>query len=280
MPDLDWNISLWDQNYDWGMEGEEWSSGWGGSEAHWFGAIYPRIHRFLPANRILEIAPGYGRWTRYLLEVCESYTGIDLSGQTVEACNKRFGHMAHAQFIKNDGLSLADAPDDSYDFIFSFDSMVHAEMEVLSRYIPQMVKKLSGSGAAFIHHSNFNEIPQGTENPHSRASSVSARKFAEVVDKSGGKVLFQEVINWGSPHLIDCLTIFGRAEAYGHWQTVNLVNNHWVEEMNLIREFQSPYSSIPGPVGGWGAIRCRTWSMPSIFAQRASRRIRYFIDKK
>jgi SAM-dependent methyltransferase len=277
MPDLQWNTSLWDGSYDWRSEGEEWSSWWGGSEAQWFGALYPRIHRFLPAKRILEIAPGFGRWTRYLLPVSEAYVGIDLSGKAVAACQKSFGQAPHARFVQNDGFSLDDAADAGFDFIFSFDSLVHAEMDVMGRYIPQLVKKLSGSGVAFIHHSNFLEIPEGTANPHSRAVSVSGRKVAEVIDGCGGKVLVQEIINWGGADLIDCLTVFGREDAFGRWSPIEISNSRWVDEMNIIREIQSPYCTLPNVVGGGGAmssLRRLTFGPLSGRFRRAMKRLR------
>jgi len=83
VPDLNWNKTVWSDSYHWNDAGEEWSTTWGGSEAQWFGSIYPRVHRFLPAQRILEIALGFGRWTRYLLPACEEFIGIDLSNKAL-----------------------------------------------------------------------------------------------------------------------------------------------------------------------------------------------------
>lgn len=244
MPDLNWNIGLWDGSYDWSSEGEEWSYWWGGSEAQWFGVIYPRIHRFFPAKRVLEIAPGFGRWTRFLIPGCNKYIGIDLSGQAIQACNEHFGHVSHVGFFQNDGLHLDAASNGAFDFIFSFDSLVHAEIDVLEKYIPQLINKLSMTGVAFIHHSNFHAIDDNIENPHSRAMTVSGKKFANLVEANGGKVLIQEFVNWGGPDLIDCFTLFGKLEHYGQTETVLRHNNDWVNEMNIVRENQSHYSKI------------------------------------
>lgn len=155
MPDLDWNKTAWGSIYAWHDSGEEWSTAWGGSEAQWFGAIFPRLHRFLPARRILEIAPGFGRWTKYLIPVCDEFVCIDLSSKCVDACRDRFAAAGHAQFFVNDGHSLAEAKDESFDLVFSFDSLVHAEADVLTSYVPQVLRKLSPGGVAFLHHSNF-----------------------------------------------------------------------------------------------------------------------------
>jgi SAM-dependent methyltransferase len=206
MPDLSWNIRQWDDQYRWNLKGEEWSSSWGSSEAQWFGTLYPRLHRHFPAKRILEIAPGFGRWTRYLLGYCENYTGIDLSAECVNACKETFANSGKARFFKNDGLSLADASG-QYDFVFSFDSLVHSDTEVLSNYIAAILKILSNDGVAFIHHSNYMDSGE-TNNIHFRAEDVSAVIVRRIIEQNGGAVVIQETINWGSTCLIDCLTTF------------------------------------------------------------------------
>ena len=245
MPDLDWNKGLWGGDYDWNAGGEEWSAPWGGSEPQWFGSLYPRLHRLLPARRILEIAPGYGRWTRFLLPACSYYFGVDLSEACVLACKTRFRDDTHAHFIRNDGLSLRSAPDKSFDLIFSFDSLVHAELDVLQAYIPQIIGKLSKGGVAFLHHSNL----QGFENPggiwdHSRAATVSARAVSDLVHGAGGKVFVQEIINWHSAGPIDCLTTFGSVEGHEDTKTISLVNMKFTDEAAMISTYQSPYCRI------------------------------------
>jgi SAM-dependent methyltransferase len=246
MPALDWNKAVWDGRYSWADGGEEWSAGWGNSEAQWFGTLYPRVHRLLPVQRILEIAPGYGRWTRFLIEACSAYVGIDLSAKCIEACHARFKGAPHAQFFQNDGFSLADASDGSFDFIFSFDSLVHAEMEVLESYIPQVLEKLSSGGIAFIHHSNLAGVvvPDGTPR-HVRAQSVSARAVEDLIHQNDGSVIMQEMINWGtSPILIDCLTTFSRANGRKAVETVHLANPRFMDEAKIVAQFHSAYSKI------------------------------------
>jgi SAM-dependent methyltransferase len=240
MPTLAWNIGTWDGDYNWGAAGEEWSEGWGGSEAQWFGSLYPRLHRFLPASRVLEIAPGFGRWTPFLLAGCDELVGIDLSEACVDACKQRFASAANARFLKNDGISL-DAAEGRFDFVFSFDSLVHAEIDVFENYIPQIVSKLTPGGVAFIHHSNFSGSG-ATENRHSRATSVTGLAVAQLVDQAGGRVLSQELINWGSKELIDCLTLVSTGPASGYPQAI--LNPDFMEEARLIKANISPYCKL------------------------------------
>ena len=48
--------------------GAEWSQAWGSVEQECAHTFYSRIAAFLPVKSILEIATGYGRWTRFLLQ--------------------------------------------------------------------------------------------------------------------------------------------------------------------------------------------------------------------
>ena len=106
MPSIEENLSVWNRSYDWSQEGDEWSSAWGGPEAEWFGTILPRIHALIPAGTILEIAPGFGRWTHYLKDHCERLIVVDLSEKCIEACKTRFSSSAHITYHVNDGRSL------------------------------------------------------------------------------------------------------------------------------------------------------------------------------
>jgi SAM-dependent methyltransferase len=244
MPDLNWNKAVWDSAYAWHDQGEEWSSAWGGSEAQWFGAIFPRLHRFLPAGRVLEIAPGFGRWTRFLIPACDEFVGVDLSPKCIDACRKRFSDFKHASFFANDGQSLETIPKENYDLVFSFDSLVHADPAVLAAYIPQILNRLTSVGVAFLHHSNLLEYDGAIGNAHGRSVSVSADLVASFISNSGGKILVQEVVNWGGEHFIDCLTLFTRPTNYPSAQSVKLRNPLFMGEAKIIQHFQSPYSKI------------------------------------
>jgi SAM-dependent methyltransferase len=185
---------------------------WGGAETHWFATILPRIHKFLPAGRVLEIAPGYGRWSNYLLPLSGTYVGVDLAEECVRACRERFGSAENATFAVNDGRSLSMIPDASIDFAFSFDSLVHAEGDVIDSYIGELARVLAPHGIGFIHYSNLGSFVRGgvilsrlleralrkvpillkvlgnlgiVDWDHARAKSVNATRFANACNKAG-----------------------------------------------------------------------------------------------
>lgn len=240
MATIEENRRVWDGSYEWSEAGDEWSAQFGGTEALWEFVIYPRVHRFLPARSILEIAPGFGRWTQFLKTQCSSLIGIDLAEKCVEHCRSRFAADSHLTFVANDGISLEAVPDDSIDFVFSFDSLVHAEKDVMAAYLRQLARKLKPDGVGFVHHSNIGAFPgrlafarkcdsvqaalgkKVLTRDHlsavlsinlraARAQSMTGDLFSAFCQEAGLKCVTQELINWtrGSC-LIDALSVFTR----------------------------------------------------------------------
>src|SRR5262245_29900150 len=106
MPTIDQNKQWWGVNYNWKELGDEWSEGYGGVLAHWHCCVAPRISAFIPTGNLVEIAPGHGRFTKFLIPRCQQYTGYDLNENCVNVCKKLFIANQHARFFQNDGKSL------------------------------------------------------------------------------------------------------------------------------------------------------------------------------
>ena len=157
MPTLSENIRTWNDDYGWPQDGEEWSTPWGNSEMHWRGTLLPRIGRWLPAGSVVEIAPGRGRWTRFLLPLAERLHLVDQSPECINRCKERFANAPALTFEVNDGRTLRGVPDASVDFLFTYDSLVHAELDVMKAYLAEFRRTLKPGGFAFVHHSNLHE---------------------------------------------------------------------------------------------------------------------------
>ena len=155
MPTVEQNLFLWGKADGWKDDGDKWSVKWGGTELEWWTSIFPRIRQFVPASTILEIAPGFGRWTQFLKGFCERLIAVDVSPACIERCKERFASDPQVHCYVNDGKSLAMVEDASVDFAFSFDSLVHVEADVIAAYLNQLGKKLKPGGFAFLHHSNL-----------------------------------------------------------------------------------------------------------------------------
>jgi SAM-dependent methyltransferase len=250
LPTLEQNSDQWSRDYNWLQQGEEWSRTWGGSQSQWFGALLVRLHSYIPAHRILEIAPGYGRWTYYLKDYCKHLVIVDLSEPCIQACRERFSSYRHIDFHVNDGKSLSMIPDESCDFVFSFDSLVHAEADVLEYYLLQLAKKLSSNGVGFIHHSNLGayadgvtgELPNHVLNPHWRAKSMSSKLFEEFCDNSGLQCISQETVNWGGELLTDCFSIFTRKASIWARRNETFQNPQFMAEAEYLSQLARLYS--------------------------------------
>lgn len=230
MPSLQENLEHWNEHYDWSQGGEEWSWRWGASAVQWHGVLMPRLSGLLPARRVLEIGPGFGRWTAFLAPYTERLFGVDLSQKCIDACRQRFADDPRLEFHLNDGRSLSMLEERSIDLAFSFDSLVHAEADAVGDYLQELVRVLADDGVGFFHHSNLgayptyfrwvDRLPFGkmalyraglVDIDHWRARSLTAEGFAELCRAAGLVCVRQELINWGkNRRLIDCISTFTR----------------------------------------------------------------------
>ena len=247
--------------YDWKGGGEEWSEPWGNSSAQWFGSIFPRIQEWLPAGTILELAPGFGRWTHYLLEHCAHIVLVDLSQECIDGCRRRFAAKSNLSYHKNDGRSLAMIADDSIDFVFSFDSLVHAPRVALDDYLSQMERKLTREGVGFFHHSNLamyagaldRRLPKRarklltkihlSDPDHSRVPDMTAEIFRDLCAEHGLKCIRQEMVNWRGRRLLDCISTFVRAGSKRESPLRVWRNPSFMQEAELIRRRAQIYGS-------------------------------------
>jgi len=254
MPTIQENLLGW-TNFHWTHQGEEWSTPWHGTEFLWWGTLFPRIHAFVPTDTILEIAPGFGRVTHYLKDFCKSLTVVDLAERCIEACKQRFSSFSHITYHVNDGMSLAMIPDHSVDFVISYDSLVHAEADVIECYLSQLVGKLKQNGVGFIHHSNLGAsiTPLGELLPPIRkrlrqpwrAKSMTAKLFEQYCENVGLQCVSQELINWATkyPLPIDCISLFTPKNSV--WARPNIIykNMKFTYEASYLGKLSDLYSS-------------------------------------
>lgn len=245
MPSVKWNQKVWNTSYNWTDKGEEWSACWGNSYGQFYCELFPRLANRLPADTVLEIAPGYGRWTHYLLKYTTSrYIGVDVARACVESCKKRFAQCDIAEFHQNDGQSLPMVANNSVELAFSFDSLVHVDISTMTSYIKELLKKLTNDGVAFIHHSNLYDTPEHIVNntlPHNRDNSVSAAKVREIIKKLDGHTYIQEILDWGGCNDIDAITVFGRESKRINAENVPFHNNMLMQHSAYSKEVISKY---------------------------------------
>jgi ubiquinone/menaquinone biosynthesis C-methylase UbiE len=201
------NLRVWQQDYDWSGTGDEWSAPWGSSEVEWYWTLLPRIHKFVPCGTVLEIAPGFGRWTHFLRHLCDRLEVVDLTPRCIEHCRNRFKDSSNVSYHVNDGRTLGMIADHSVDFAFSFDSLVHVEADVIDGYLQELSRVLSPDGVGFLHHSNLAGCQRNDSPDSLRAASVSAEGFRASCQRHHLSCISQELLNWAGQHALDCISV-------------------------------------------------------------------------
>lgn len=154
-PTLEWN-KCWN-TYDWKKNGDEWDN-----QAAFCNQPYKKwkksivdnfIYKNIDKNSIvLEIAPGHGRWTEFILKKAEETALVDVNKKCIDFCKKRFSKFKNIKYYVNDGRRLDFIKNNSVDFIFSYDSFVHMEKNVIDSYFKEFSRILKPNGKVIIHH--------------------------------------------------------------------------------------------------------------------------------
>lgn len=218
---VDQNRREWSA-YDWQSQGSEWSSSWGGDNPLWLAVIYPRIQAFMPCTSILEIGCGYGRFTSYLHSKCRNFVGIDLTPKCVDACCRRF---PYSTFHVGDGKLFPQVRDASINFAFSWDALVHCDLDVLDSYITELRRILIPNSSAFLHHSNAAVSRAINNGARAKTSHIDV---ANICERLGMRVKFQEIVHWEGARDMDCFSLIenspwtGRSPVYTNddWLTI------------------------------------------------------------
>jgi SAM-dependent methyltransferase len=111
--------------------------------------LYPFIH---PDHTALEIGPGGGRWTRYLLSfgrlIC-----VDFHQELLDELNRNF-RAPHLRLLKNNGTDLPGIEPGSIDFVFSFGVFVHLDKPIRDAYLAAIRSVLAKNGSVVIQYSD------------------------------------------------------------------------------------------------------------------------------
>ncbi|MGB1249841.1 MAG: class I SAM-dependent methyltransferase [Candidatus Promineifilaceae bacterium] len=109
-----------------------------------------------PDQTALEIGPGGGRWTRYLLNFKQLYA-VDYHEELLTQLKKVFDRPNIA-FVKNDGTDFPGIPEQSIDYLFSFGVFVHLDLALIEAYLANMKPLLKPTANVVIQYSDMTKI--------------------------------------------------------------------------------------------------------------------------
>jgi len=85
-------------------------------------------------HKAVEIGPGGGRWTRYLLGFDTLYA-VDHHQELLDELQRNFGRRRNVRFIKNNGTDFPGIDRNSIDYLFSFGTFVHLDFNLIEAYL-------------------------------------------------------------------------------------------------------------------------------------------------
>ena len=149
-------------------------------------------------SAVIDLGAGHGRNSTMLAPKAGRLVVLDIQPGNVEVCRKRFAKQAHVECAANNGYDLRPAADAAFTLVYSFDSMVHFDPDVVRSYLRDTWRVLRPGGRGFFHHSNYTGGTDWRTNPHAR-NFMSRELFAQYAGEAGLRTVRQRVLGWGAP---------------------------------------------------------------------------------
>lgn len=104
----------------------------------------------------LEIGPGGGRWTRYLVRFHKLYV-VDYHAEILVELRRTLS-LPNMRFIQNNGSDFPGVEAKSIDFLFSFGCLVHLDQDLIAAYLKSIRHVLKPGGNAILHYSDQSKV--------------------------------------------------------------------------------------------------------------------------
>ena len=141
-----------------------------------------------PEHTCVEIGPGGGRWTRYMLGFKELYL-VDYHQEMFAEIRKNFRNP-NIMFIKNSGTDFPGIPESSVDFLLSMGVFVHLDRHLIDGYLRNMQRILRPTANVVIQYSDKNK-------PMARANQGFAENTADqmrkMIEDAGYRIAEEDV---------------------------------------------------------------------------------------
>jgi cyclopropane fatty-acyl-phospholipid synthase-like methyltransferase len=141
-----------------------------------------------PDQTGLEIGPGGGRWTRYLLPFRKLYV-VEYHGELLKQLRKNF-KAPNIAFIQNNGSDFPGVPEQSIDFLFSFGVFVHLDLSIIKAYLQNMRGVLRPTATVVLQYSDKTKI-MARENPG--FSDNTPEQMREAVLSAGFRIVEEDL---------------------------------------------------------------------------------------
>jgi len=108
-------------------------------------------------HKAVEIGPGGGRWTRYLIGF-ETLYAVDYHQELLDELKRNFGRQRNVRFIKNNGTDFPGIDRNSIDYLFSFGTFVHLDFNLIEAYLLAIGSIIKPEANVVIQYSDKTKI--------------------------------------------------------------------------------------------------------------------------
>lgn len=154
--------------------------------------VYVKHHFLAPyvtsGSTVLEIGPGGGRWTRYLLAARRVYV-VDYHQELLEELTRNFARQNLAP-VRNNGSDFPGVPPASVDFAFTFGVFAHLELDTIDQYLASL-RSIMKPGANVVLQYSDETKPMGRGNP--TFSKNSPERMRGLVKAHGYTILEEDL---------------------------------------------------------------------------------------
>lgn len=186
------NFEEWNNDWDANLTGDEWTD-----QAEYCNQPYPEwkeslvktfIENYIDKHStVLEIGPGHGRFTEYLVKTAYKVILLDISPNCLDICRNRFPNHTNIKYVLNNGKSLEGIDDSSIDLVWSYDSFVFMEEDVYEAYFKEFRRILKPHGLAIIHHPGRYDFSLGLVKTLMKFGKVW-RRISRIISKFNNSV--------------------------------------------------------------------------------------------
>lgn len=99
-----------------------------------------------PQMHVLDLGCGVGRMTAPLAAHFDKVVGVDVADEMIKDARLMHADVENLSFEVNDGSSLADFSDDSFDLVLSYSVLPHLPMAVCESYFKEVNRVLKPGG--------------------------------------------------------------------------------------------------------------------------------------
>ena len=123
-----------------------------------------REWRLLGADKsILDLGCGIGRFGEALATEVKSFTGIDISGEMIEAARRRCAAVPNATFLQSSGRDLSPFEEGSFDLVLAADTfpyLVQSGMSLVETHFAEAARVLKPGGDLLILNFSYRGDPE------------------------------------------------------------------------------------------------------------------------